>query len=216
MLCACKPNAETIQKKSGLSVEKKIISRTIHDEMSPLGFWEIKIEYPTFGDSTKNPALKTINNEISSLAEKYLCDDNKGDKQFIATITFLNPSIVSIQYSDSWLCAGMPHPDGKIGALTYNVKTGKAFILDEEINAIKKNDFSQNVIAKLNQSLKENGNDSDCGQVSTWSHFYRTDTGLTFVYTPDDYSESYCTSETQISTKDMGVYLNKTSPLLIQ
>lgn len=193
--------------------EQKIISRTVQDEMSPLGFWETQIEYPIFVDPSKNAALTAINNDISLTSEKYHCDDDKGDKQFTASITFLNEYVASLQYTDTWLCAGMPHPDGRTGAITYNIKTGKSIALADELIQSTKEEFSQKIIAQLNQALKTKGSDDTCGQVSNWSYFYLTATGTVFAYAADDYSESHCTSEVRITIKDMQQYLNKDSIL---
>lgn len=193
--------------------EQKIISRTVQDEMSPVGFWETQIEYPIFVNPAKNSALKTINSEITLIAEKYRCDDDRGDKQFTGSITFLSESVVSIQYTDTWLCAGMPHPSGRIGAVTYNIKTGTQIALADELIQSTKEEFSQKIIAQLNQALKTKGSDDTCGQVSNWSYFYLTATGTVFAYAADDYSESHCTSEVRITIKDMKQYLNKDSIL---
>jgi hypothetical protein len=209
LLCVGKSNAETYTAVH----EQKIISHSVRDEMSPLGFWETQIEYPIFVDPSKNAALKTINSEVSLIAEKYRCDNDKGDKQFTASITFLNESVVSIQYTDTWLCAGMPHPDGRLAAITYGIQTGKPIALADELIDSKKNDFFQKIITQLNQALKTKESDDTCGQVSNWDYFYLTETGIAFAYAPDDYSESHCTSEVQISTKDMQEYLNKNSIL---
>jgi len=207
LLSVNKSNAETILH------EQKISSHSVQDEMSPLGFWETQIEYPIFANPSKNAAITAINTDISLIAEKYHCDDDKGDKQFTASITFLNESVTSLQYTDTWLCAGMPHPDGRIGAITYNIKTGKSISLADEVIKDTKEDFSQKIITQLNQALKTKVSDDTCEQVSNWSYFYLTTTGITFSYAADDYSESHCTSEAQISTSDIQKYLNKDSIL---
>lgn len=193
--------------------EQKIIPRSVKDEISPLGVWETRIEYPIFVDPSKSAGLTAINHEISLIAEKYHCDDDKGDKQFTASITFLNDSVVSIQFSDTWLCAGMPHPNGRLGAITYSIQTGKPITLTDELIDSKKNDFSQKIITQLNQALKTRDDADTCAQALNWSYFYLTETGIVFSHTPDDYSELYCTSEFQIPTNDMQHYLNKDSIL---
>lgn len=215
LLSACEPNAETpaTDKKAGAPHEKKIISHTVQDEMSPLGFWETHIEYPIFTDSSKSAALTAINDDVSLMTEKYNCDDDKGDKQFTASITFLNDSVVSIQFTDTWLCAGMPHPDGRLGAITYSIQTGKPITLTNELIDSKRNDFSQKIITQLNQALKIKEDADTCAQALNWSYFYLTKKGITFAYTTDDYSESHCTTEIQVHTKDLQQYLNKDSIL---
>lgn len=215
LLSACEPNAETTStdKKAGALHEQKIISRTVQDEMSPLGFWETHIEYPIFTNTSKSAALTEINNDISLMTEKYHCDNDKGEKQFTASITFLNDSVVSIQFADTWLCEGMPHPDGRLGAITYSIQTGKSITLMDELIDSKRKDFSQKLIAQINQALKTKVDDDTCAQALNWSYFYLTKTGIAFVYTADDYSESHCTSEVQIYTEDMQQYLNKDSIL---
>lgn len=215
LLSACEPNAETLatDKKAEALHEQKIISRKVQDEISPLGFWETQIEYPIFTDPSKSAELTAINNDVSLMAEKYHCDDDKGDKQFTASITFLNDSVVSIQFSDTWLCAGMPHPDGRIGAITYSIQTGKPITLTDELIDSKKNDFFQKITTQLNQALKTKEDADTCAQALNWSYFYLTEKGIAFAYATDDYSESHCTSEVQIHTKDMQQYLNKDSIL---
>lgn len=215
LLSACKPNAETpaANKKAEAPHEQKIISRTVQDEMSPLGFWETQIEYPIFVNPSKNAALTAINSDISVVAEKYHCDDDRGDKQFMASIAYLSEFVVSMQYTDTWLCAGMPHPDGRAGAITYNIKTGKPITLADELIDSAENDFSQKIITQLNQGLETKESDNSCEQVSSWSYFYLTETGIAFTHSSNDYSESHCTIEIQISTKDMQKYLNKSSVL---
>lgn len=214
LLCACQPNAETATGPSKITHEKKTISQVVKDEMSPLGHWEVKLEYPFLGGKNKDPILAEINNQISLLAHKYGCDENKGDKSFTASITFLNSSVVSVEYTDYWLCQGMPHPDGRIGGITYSLQTGKAISLSDEVSPNKKSDFSQKVATQLNKSLKERQEGNECGEVSTWTHFYLTNHGAKFIYTADTYAESHCTSETQISHEELREYLNSNSPLL--
>jgi hypothetical protein len=212
MIALSSVNISTAETHAALH-EQKTISHSVQDEMSPLGFWETQIKYPIFVNPAKNSALETINSEITLIAEKHRCDDDKGDKQFIGSITFLSESVVSIQYADTWLCAGMPHPDGRIGAVTYNMKTGKTITLADELIEGTKEEFSQKIITQLNQTLKTKGSDDTCGQVSNWSYFYLTATETVFTYAADDYSESHCTSEVQINIKDMQQYLNKDSIL---
>lgn len=216
LLSACKPNAETpvTDKKTEVRHEQKIFSRTVKDEMSPLGFWETQIEYPILIDPSNSAELAAINNDVSFMAEKYHCDGDKGDKQFTASITFLNDLVVSIQFSDTWLCAGMPHPDGRLGAITYSIETGKPITLTDELINGKKNDFSQKIITQLNQALKTKDDAYTCAQALNWSYFYLTEKGIAFAYATDDYSESHCTSEIQVPTKDIQQYLNKDSALV--
>lgn len=216
LLSTCNSNAETpvAEKKAQAQHEQKIISHKIQDEMSPLGFWETRIEYPILVDSSNNAALEAINREISLLAEKFRCDDNKGDKQFTASITFLNSSLVSMPYTDTWLCAGMPHPDGRTGAITYDIKTGAKIALTDELIASAKANFSQKIILQLNKTLKAKENGEDCAEVFKWSYFYLTTTGMVFAHAPDDYSESNCAVEIKISNKEILQNLNGDSILL--
>jgi hypothetical protein len=216
LLGACKPNAETYEVKKGLSIshEQKIISKTVEDEMSPLGYWETHIEYPILKESKKNASLGKINNATSTIANKFRCDDDKGDKQFKAAVTLLNETVTSIQFTDTWLCAGMPHPDARTGAVTYNIKTGELVSIDDELIDSIKAEFSQNIVNRINRTLKTEESDGSCKQASTWSHFYLVKNGLVFVYAPDEYSEQHCISEIKIDIKEVQPYLNKESILL--
>lgn len=103
--------------------EMKKINKTVDDELSPLGFWEINLEYPIL-ISSNNPIIDALNKKIEVLSVQYSCEDNRGDKQFNASVTYTNNLVTSIHFTDSWLCAGMPHSDGRIGSITFDHQSG--------------------------------------------------------------------------------------------
>ena len=115
---------------SNLAYTTKTTSFTIKDDDSPIGHWETSIQYPEL--SGNSASINAINASIAQVATEFKCD-NKGEKHFQAEITLLNKKFVSLKYSDSWYCAGMPHTQGRTGAMTYSLIDGKQIDFEHEM-----------------------------------------------------------------------------------
>lgn len=124
----CTLNAAPVTGTAGY--ETQTISFTKKDETSPLGYWETHIEYPELSGSSES--IRAINAAIAKTAAEYQCDENNGDKEFHAEITLLNKQLISLRFSDSWYCAGMPNTQGRTGTMTYSLIDGQQIEIERE------------------------------------------------------------------------------------
>ena len=113
-----------------LTYTTKTTSFIIKDDNSPIGHWETNIQYPEL--SGNSASINAINASIAKIATEFKCANNKGEKHFQAEITLLNKELISLKYSDSWYCAGMPHTQGRTGAMTYSLIDGKQIDFEHE------------------------------------------------------------------------------------
>jgi hypothetical protein len=209
LLCSCKPNAEPATNDVGYKIKTTFF--TNEDETSPLGYWETKIEYPEL--SSNDHPFKQINTAISHTATEFQCDESKGDKQFSAEVTLLNEKIISLKFSDSWYCAGMPHSQGKTGALTFNLETGEKVSIEKEIKNDMKKELDRKLSSGLKQALKIKQVDGEC-PLPDVGYFYSTKTDIVFVNKSDDQEVIQCEVEFKIAYSEIKKYLKETSVLL--
>jgi hypothetical protein len=209
LLCSCKLNAEPAT--SEARYKMKVISFNKEDDTSPLGYWETKIEYPELLGN--HDSIKQINADISHIATELQCDENKGDKQFGAEVTLVNEKIISLKFSDSWYCAGMPHSQGKTGALTFNLKTGERVSIEKEIKKNMEKEFDQKLSSGLAQALKTKQVNGEC-PLPDLGYFYSTKTDIVFVNKSDDQEAIQCEVEFKIANSEIKKYLKDNSILL--
>ena len=141
-------------------VLKNTITDTIKNDSAPLGHWEINIEYPILNGTT--PAIAKINTAIANAASEFQCEENNGDKQFTAEITVLNSNILSLKYTDSWYCAGMPQTEGRVGAMTFNLATGAMIVFDNEVRSSETKKLNKNINAGLEKALIKKEVSDEC------------------------------------------------------
>ena len=209
LLCSCKPNAETIT--SQVVYEEKTTSFTKEDDSSPLGYWETNIILPKLsGDGL---IIQEINNAISQTATEFQCEDNKGDKQFESEVTLINKKFISLKFSDSWYCAGMPNTQGRTGALTYSLQTGKPLEIEKEIAPSHKNEFNQALTSGLQQALKAKQVDEEC-PAPTLGYFYLAESEIVFINNSNTEETIQCEAEFKLTNNEITKYLKEGSPLL--
>lgn len=208
LLCACKPNAQPST--TELAYENKTISSTKEDDLSPTGFWETAIDYPAILGSSV--AIQKINEDIYKTAIEYQCDDGSGDKQFKAEVTLLNNKMISLKYTDSWYCAGMPNSQGRTGALTYELKNGKKIEFLDQLEKSKTGKLMEKISSGLDQALIEKQVNEECPSPSM-GYFYSSDTKITLVNKSDSIEAPQCEVEYEISFNEIKEYLKDDSIL---
>lgn len=176
LLCACKPQAQPSI--AEVAYQNKTISSTKEDELSPTGVWEKLIEYPVLSGS--NATMKKINADIYETATEYECDGDNGDKQFKAEVTLASNKIISMKFADTWYCLGMPHQEGRTGALTYELDTGRKVDFHNELKATTAESLLKKISSGLEQALIDKGINEECPS-PTIGHFYLSDSGVVFV-----------------------------------
>lgn len=206
LLCSCKPNAQ--QHFDEIKYQQKKTAFTQEDNSSPMGYWEVHIEHPEFTGT--NVAVKKINAAITTISTEFQCDNNKGDKQFIAEVTLLNTKIISLKYTDSWYCVGMPQPEGRSGGMTFNLATGSLITFDNEIKRSTANHLTTQVTAGLEKALIEKEVNDEC-PTPTISYVYLTEENIVFVNSSNDETTIQCEVDYKISRNNIKKYLKPES-----
>jgi hypothetical protein len=106
----------------------------------------------------------------------------------------------------------MPHPDGRTGALTYNLKTGELIELKNEIVGNEQETFNTKINSTLEKALKAKQTDIDCPRPK-WDYYYFTKTDFIFISTNKEYEYSECTVESSMPIQEAKKHLKKDSIL---
>lgn len=211
LLSACKPSStlQVSDAQGQTQYQQHTLSTRLDDPASPRGYRETHIEYPVLDTQGPHSPLNHINHHIAQMSQEVWCEQGKGDKHFKASVLFMNERLVSLLFSDTWMCASMPHREDREGAITYNRQTGQPLSLVDEI---KKNKYRA-LIAELNQRLEQHWQDDDCPTEAQWEHFYAIEKGVVFLYSPSDYAASHCKREVKLDSHELEPYLKAHSIL---
>ena len=104
---------------TGLTYSYVEVNERTPSKISPMGFWETRLQYPSIDpDSTVD--TDPINKIIIDFVGSFECDDG-GDQTFTGKITRLDTNMLVMSYESMWMCESMPSPDYEVGTATIDL-----------------------------------------------------------------------------------------------
>lgn len=208
----------TIQTKNIIPADYQLLveEKTIRDEMSPMGYWEISLSYPKITEGFPENIKAKVNNAIKDHVGKYGCSD-LGDHAFVSETKYFDKELLSMAYETIWMCSTMPAPDSASGALTFNLLTGEPLLLSDEFIDNKAGiEFFSMLAEKIKSQtlVRQAKNEIDCPEITTHSYFYKTKGAITLVAEAPFHSDSECTIEIEFGSSEMKRFLKSDSLLL--
>lgn len=190
--------------------------KTIKDESSPMGYWEISLSYPIITGGFPESIKAKVNNAIKEHVGKYGCSD-LGDHAFVSATKYFDKELLSMAYETIWMCSTMPAPDSASGALTFNLLTGEPLLLSDEFIDNKASIEFFSMLAEKIKSQRlvlQTQNEIDCPDISTHSYFYKTKGAITLVAEAPFESDAGCTIEIEFGSSEMKRFFKADSLLL--